>query len=93
MIRCGGFFWPNSKVIIGWIGNPTQNFSQPNPTQPFILRLGCQILFSFIYPPFIIIHLPIKYIKSSQTNTNQYIIIEKKKKKLEYQKPINRKDS
>jgi len=51
------------------------------PTLHFRVGFGlsCQSFLSFIYLQFIIIHIQswIKYIKSSQTNTNQFIIIQK----------------
>ena len=31
---CRIFFWPNPKVQVGWMGNPTQPETFHNPTQP-----------------------------------------------------------
>ena len=83
-VRSGwGFFLPNPKVRVGWIGNPTQPKTFHNPIQPNPLFSGWVVKFFlkvlFIHIIIIRIQSYIKYIKSSQTNTNQSIIIDKKK--------------
>ena len=54
MVRVGlgwveGFFWPNPKVRVGWISNPTQLENFHNPTQANLyfqvgFELGCPIV-------------------------------------------------